>query len=84
MDFSTLKTIKNNFNKIITIEEGVISGGFGDGVASWLLEEGFNGKLKRLGLPDKFVEHGPRGTLLKNLGLDSVGIENTILKILDA
>ena len=83
MDISKLKSIKNKFNKIITIEEGVITGGFGDGVASWLLEEEFSGKLKRLGLPDQFVEHGPRDTLLKNLGLDSVGIENTIFKILD-
>ena len=83
MDISKLKSIKNKFNKIITIEEGVITGGFGDGVASWLLEEEFSGKLKRLGLPDQFVEHGPRDTLLKNLGLDSVGIENTICKILD-
>ena len=83
MDISKLKSIKNKFNKIITIEEGVITGGFGDGVASWLLEEEFSGKLKRLGLPDQFVEHGPRDTLLKNLGLDSAGIENTIFKILD-
>jgi len=82
MDFSKLKTIKNKFNKIITIEEGVITGGFGDGVASWLLEREFSGKLKRLGLPDQFVEHGPREKLLKNLGLDSLGIQDTILKML--
>ena len=83
MDFSKLKNIKNKYNKIITIEEGVINGGFGDGVASWLLEQEFSGKLKRLGLPDNFVEHGPRDTILKNLGLDSNGIKLTILEMLN-
>ena len=78
-----LKNIKNKYNKIITIEEGVINGGFGDGVASWLLEQEFSGKLKRLGLPDNFVEHGPRDTILKNLGLDSNGIKLTILEMLN-
>jgi len=83
MDLSTLDSIRLKFKKIITIEEGVITGGFGDGVASWLIEEGFNGKLKRLGLPDHFVEHGPRDKLLQILGLDSEGLSKSILKMLN-
>ena len=82
MDISTLQSIKSRFNNIITLEEGVITGGFGDGVASWLLEEGFNGKLKRIGLPDEFIEHGPRNDILSMLGLDAEGIKTSILNML--
>ena len=75
----------DEFSNIITLEEGAITGGFGDGVASWLLENNYSGKLKRLGLPDSFIEHGTRKQILSNLGLDAIGlirtIEETISKI---
>ena len=73
--------IKNKFSNIITIEEGTINGGFGDGVSSWLLENEYKGHLKRLGLPDSFVEHGTRDHLLKSLGLDEEGLVSTIKSI---
>ena len=74
MDTACLENIKNKFKNIITIEEGTINGGFGDGVASWLLENGYLGSLKRLGLPDSFVEHGTRDQILNGLGLDVEGL----------
>ena len=74
MDTACLENIKNKFKNIITIEEGTINGGFGDGVASWLLENGYSGSLKRLGLPDSFVEHGTRDQILNRLGLDVEGL----------
>ena len=82
MDNSYLQNILEKFKYVITIEEGVITGGFGDGVASWLMERGFDGKLKRLGLPDKFVEHGTRDQLLQLLGLDRKGITTAIQKLI--
>jgi 1-deoxy-D-xylulose-5-phosphate synthase len=81
MDFSILASIKSRFQKIITIEEGVTTGGFGDGVASWLLDKGFNGTLRRIGLPDQFVEHGPRDKILSTLGLDADGIKSSIIEL---
>ena len=85
MDYACLENINNKFSNIITLEEGAITGGFGDGVASWLLENNYSGKLKRLGLPDSFIEHGTRKQILSNLGLDAIGlirtIEETISKI---
>ncbi len=74
MDTACLENIKNKFKNIITIEEGTINGGFGDGVASWLLENGYLGSLKRLGLPDSFVDHGTRDQILNRLGLDAEGL----------
>ena len=78
MDTAYLDSIKSKFSKVITLEEGTVTGGFGDGVASWLLENGFSGTLKRLGLPDTFVEHGSRDQILTMLGLDANGIAKTI------
>ena len=81
MDTAYLEIIRTKFSSILTLEEGTISGGFGDGVAGWLLENGFSGKMKKLGLPDAFVEHGTRDQLLKMIGLDREGILNTIEKL---
>ena len=78
MDTAYLNSIKSKFSKVITLEEGTTTGGFGDGVASWLLENGFSGTLKRLGLPDTFVEHGSRDQILTMLGLDENGVAKTI------
>ena len=82
MDISYLEIIRTKFSCVLTIEEGTISGGFGDGVAGWLLENGFLGKMKKLGLPDAFIEHGTRNQLLEMIGLDKEGILNTIEKFL--
>ena len=82
MDTACLENVKNKFSKIITLEEGTINGGFGDGVASWLLENGYSGVLKRLGLPDSFVEHGSRDQILSNLGLDENGLFSSIRKMI--
>ena len=82
MDIAYLKKIKETFSSIITIEEGSKVGGFGDGVASWLLENGYKGRFKKIGLPDSFVEHGSRDQILEMLGLDSKGIALKLNKFL--
>lgn len=78
LDYSYLDEIPNKFHYVFTIEEGTINGGFGDAVASYLLESGFKGKFKKIGLPDKFVHHGSRDEILSNLGLDDKGIADFI------
>ena len=78
MDTAYLDSIKKKFAKIITLEEGTTTGGFGDGVAGWLLENGFQGQFKKLGLPDNFVEHGSRDQILTMLGLDVDGVTQSL------
>ena len=80
MDESYLKSLIQRFENVVTIEEGVVIGGFGDGVSSWLLENGFQGRIKRLGLPDSFVQHGKREELLSEVRLD----ENSIIKTIQS
>ncbi len=78
MDTSYLDTINKTFSQVITIEEGTVVGGFGDGVAGWLLENGFTGRFKKIGLPDLFVEHGTRDEILSMLNLDADGLTKQI------
>ena len=81
MDYKYLKTIiSRTIAKVITVEEGVIQGGFGEGVSSFLLENGYQGELSRLGLPDSFVQHGSRAQILNQLSLDESGIKNRVVK----
>jgi len=82
MDISCLLKVKEKFTNVITIEEGVINGGFGDGVSSWLLENGYKGRMKRIGLPDNFIQHGSRDEILKTINLDGDGIAEYVEKLL--
>jgi len=83
MDESYLQTVREKFKIVVTIEEGVINGGFGDGVAAWLSDKGFKGFVKRLGFPDNFIEHGSRNQLLEDLGLDTDGLVNAVSSLVE-
>jgi len=83
MDEKYLKSIINRFNKIVTIEEGVINGGFGDGVSGWLTDNNYSGSIKRIGIPNEFIPHGNRDILLKEIGLDKFGIAKKINEFLN-
>jgi len=84
MDTSYLKSAVLKFPNFITLEESNVTGGFGDGVSSWLLENNFKGKLKRIGLPDSFVQHGSRSQILQSIGLDNDNLFESIKVALDA
>jgi 1-deoxy-D-xylulose-5-phosphate synthase len=61
--------------KILTVEENVLSGGFGAAILELLQEKGlFSIQVKRLGIPDLFVEHGPQSLLRAKYGIDENGI----------
>ena len=79
MDSAYLKSIIERFDNVVTIEEGVKTGGFGEGVAAWLATNGYKGNIDIISLPDEFVEHGPRDSLLDKWGVNQKGIENSLL-----
>jgi 1-deoxy-D-xylulose-5-phosphate synthase len=69
---------------VLTVEEGVVAGGFGSAVLELLSEEGVVGvKTGRLGIPDSFVDHGSRAELLEELGLTGQGIADKARQLLD-
>ena len=78
MDFAYLESIIGRFEQVITVEEGVRSGGFGESVASWLSINGYKGIIKIISLPNEFVEHGPRQILLDKYGISTEGISMAV------
>jgi len=67
---------------VFTAEENALQGGFGSAVLELLCEEGVNVPVKRIGLPDKFVEQGSQAELHGRYGLDAKGIVSTIKGVL--
>ena len=80
LDSELLIELCASHKTLLTIEEGVLSGGFGSTVSTFLHENNFTNKLIRLGIPDNFVEHASRKELLEDLGLTSDNIIS-LLKI---
>ncbi len=79
LDEKLLYNIFTEFNKIITIEDGVLKGGFGSAILEFGNTNGFNDKsIKRLGIPDHFVEHGTVKELFEQVNLDNRSIQSTI------
>lgn len=78
LDDKLLTEIGERFNKIITVEDGIRAGGMGSAVLEWMSDHGYSPKLKRLGLPDHFVEHGTVEELRKVCGLDNDSVRKVI------
>jgi 1-deoxy-D-xylulose-5-phosphate synthase len=75
----TAATIK----KIITVEENVLQGGFGSAVLELLSEKNITGvRIKRLGIPDEFVEHATQAQLRQKYGIDEDGIFRAVKEML--
>jgi 1-deoxy-D-xylulose-5-phosphate synthase len=75
LDTATLLKAVEEFPLVLTVEEGTLTGGFGSAVLEAANAAGFDTRnVVRLGLPDRFVEHGERAELLAELGLDVNGI----------
>ena len=74
LDREMLDSIGRNFRKIITIEDGVLSGGAGSAVMEFMSDCGYNVDIKRLGIKNRFVQHGAVNELYRICGLDEEGI----------
>ena len=82
LDEKMLHEVGKKFEKVITIEDGVIQGGFGSAVLEFFADNGYRVQTKRLGIPDTFVEHGTPDELYSMLGLDTEGIANSIREMI--
>ena len=80
LDETALEEIASRYTRIVTVEDGVRNGGFGSAVAEWMADHGYHPDITRLGLPDKFVEHGTVEQLRKTVGLDDETIKREIEK----
>ena len=83
LDTEMLHEIASNFKQILTIEDGVINGGFGSAVLEFMADNNYKLNVKRLGINDTFVEHGTPEQLYNMLGLDTEGIAKSLLEYIN-
>ena len=83
MDEQLLHEIGKRFTTIITVEDGVISGGLGSAVLEFMADNGYTPRIIRLGVNDQFVEHGSTKELYHLLKLDKEGICESLLQALE-
>lgn len=78
LDTDMLDQVAKKFEKIITVEESTIVGGFGSGVLEYFSDKRYKNDILRIGLPDYFIDHGTQKELHKEIGIDSEGIAEKI------
>lgn len=79
IDSDILNSVAKKYDKIITVEDGTINGGFGSAVSEFLSTNGYNCKIKMIGIPDEFVTHGKPSELYSLYKMDSNGIYEAIV-----
>lgn len=78
LDEELLTAVAERYRTIITAEDGMVSGGLGSAVLEWMADHGYSPRIVRIGVHDRFVEHGSTAELNHMLGLDAEGIAKTI------
>lgn len=78
LDETLLHEVGKKFKKIVTVEDGARSGGFGSAVLEWMSDNGYMPVVKRLGLPDRFIEHGTVAQLRAIAGTDKNSIKKAL------
>ncbi len=78
LDIDLLIELAGNHSLLVSIEENAVIGGAGAEIERVLGERGLNVAVLRLGLPDRFIDHGEQGQLLAELGLDKDGIVRSV------
>ena len=79
LDEEMLHEIGKSFHRIVTIEDGVLKGGMGSAILEFMADNGYTPTVRRIGLPDKFVEHGPVKDLHRLCGMDEEGIYKVLV-----
>jgi 1-deoxy-D-xylulose-5-phosphate synthase len=74
LDEEMLHEVFSKFNKIITIEDGTVVGGFGTAILEFMNEHGYKADVNIMGIPDRLVEHGTPKELYNEIGLDANAI----------
>ena len=81
LDDSILHKVGEKFKHVITVEDGTIIGGLGGAVLEFFSDKGYSTQVKRLGIPDKFIDHGTQMELYKECGFDPESIKKLAVKL---
>jgi 1-deoxy-D-xylulose-5-phosphate synthase len=82
LDEILLHEALRRYEKIITVEDAAIEGGFGSAVLEFMAQHGYKNDIKILGIPDKIVEHGTPKELQKECGYDAEAIKEAVLEMM--
>jgi len=74
LDDDCLHGIFRKFQHVLIVEDGILAGGFGSAVIEFMCDNGYQANIKRLGVPDAFVDHGSQAELYKECGYDADSI----------
>jgi 1-deoxy-D-xylulose-5-phosphate synthase len=78
LDEDLLHKVFKQFKQVITVEDGIISGGFGSAIIEFMCDHGYTSQVKRLGVPDRFIDQGTQQELYKECGFDVEAIIETV------
>ncbi len=78
LDRELLTQVANNYESVITVEDGAIRGGVGESIAAYLAQQGSAPRIKCLGIPDQFIEHATQRELYAECGYDPQSIAKAI------
>ncbi|HKK42448.1 MAG TPA: 1-deoxy-D-xylulose-5-phosphate synthase [Bacteroidales bacterium] len=81
IDTDVLHTVFRKFRYVVTVEDGILKGGFGSAVVEFMSDQGYRAEVRRLGIPDYFVEQGTQAELYRECGYDREGIEIALKEI---
>jgi len=81
LDEEMLHEVFNKYNKIITVEDGTVMGGFGSAVLEFMAANNYKAEVKILGIPDTIIEHGSPKELYNEVGIDANHIADAIREI---
>ena len=84
LDEAMLHEVFGKFKKVVTVEDGCLMGGFGSAVLEWMVDNGYQAQVKRLGIPDRIVEHGEQIELHRECGFDPEGIANAVKQMAES
>lgn len=84
LDEEMLHEIGKKFRLIVTVEDGILKGGMGSAILEFMSDNGYTPAVKRLGVPDQFVQHGPVEDLRAICGIDKTSIYHTLIHILNS
>lgn len=82
LDEALLDEVASRYQHVITVEDGVVNGGFGSAVLEYFADHEYSVKVKRIGIPNLFATHGTQEELCHLYGMDAEGIYNAITAIL--
>ena len=82
LDEKLLLNLAQRYDTFMTVEDNVLMGGFGSAVLEFLADRGIQKRVVRLGVPDRFIEHGNQKILRGLVGIDAEGIERKVREIL--